>query len=183
MQALQPSRPCKSATANTFSQHKYSAILTHDEACSRLQTLGFKHIDRVPESGKGRIPARGKGPNNTGTALCWTDDMQALHWREFTTEDYGTIFAKTVQAISGVEAAKRFRRAELKRRKVEADRQELQARAARKAQDTYRAGATNGQHEYITRKGLRDLHNARINRSTGALLIPCLLYTSPSPRD
>ena len=39
MQALQPQRPCESATATTH--RKYNAILTHDEACTRLHAFRF----------------------------------------------------------------------------------------------------------------------------------------------
>ena len=175
MQVQKPQRPCKSATATTlttFMQHNYSAILTHDEACSRLQALGFEHIDKVPLSGNGRIPARGKGPSNTGTSICWTDDKQALHWREFTTEDNGTIFSKTVKFISNEESAERFRQAELRRRKAEANRQELQASVARKARDIWAAGIKGVTNEYTGLKGLTGPYNARLEQGTGCLLIP-----------
>lgn len=159
-------------TAWKSTRRHCTAVLTHSEACARLQAMGFEHTDRVPATGTGRIPARGKGPGNTGAAVSWTSDGQALHWYEFTTGDHGTIFADAVQAISSAESAKLFRQAEEKRRKAEADRLVLQDRVARQAQDRYRAGVITGTHRYITIKQLSCLHNARIDAGTGALIVP-----------
>ena len=146
--------------------------LTHEHACSRLRELGFEHTDRLPTADTGRIPSRGKGPSNTGTAVSWTADGQALHWYEFTSGDQGTIFADRQQVCNPAESARRFAEAETARRKAEAERQALQERAARQAQDMWRSGESTSTHAYITHKQLSGLYNARIDAHSGALLIP-----------
>lgn len=149
----------------------HTALLTHSDACQQLQERGY-NIDNLPQSGNGRIPGKGKGPDNIDTAVSWTADGQALHWRDFSNDDGGTLFASNVLNISKLAFAKLSTQTEEKRRKAEANRLVLQNKAARQAQDRYRAGTTGGTHRYLTIKQLCDLYNARIEKSTGALLIP-----------
>lgn len=172
MREQTPQRPDKAATTGHNQRPYCTAILNPDEARERLKALGFEHADSLPLSGGGRIPARGKGPNNTSAAVQWTDDRQALHWHDFTTDDHGTIFADRPPAYNRADAVRLFNEAEQKRRKAEADRLALQQRTARQAQDMYRAGEVTGTHRYITIKQLSGLHKARIDAGTGALLIP-----------
>lgn len=73
------------------------------------------------------------------------------------------------------EQAQLFREAQERRLKAEAKIQALQDLRARQAMDIWRASNTNGTHPYITTKQLSGLHNAQIETSSGALLVPMRL--------
>ena len=53
-------------------RHHYTALLTHNEACTQIPALGFEYTDKVP--------AAAKGPSNRSAAVSWTADGQALHY-------------------------------------------------------------------------------------------------------
>jgi len=151
--------------------HGLRQQLSHSEAAAELEAVGI-NPDGLNTSGSGRADVIGKRGGNKNAAYQWTADGQALHWCNFLTDERGTVFADKLPLHDRGEAAKRFAETEQARRQQEAKRIETHQRVARQAQDRYHAGVLTGTHEYIQRKQLRSLNNARIETGTGALLIP-----------
>ena len=155
---------------------KYTPTLTHAELCNRLLALGFEHVDRVPQSGTGRIPARGKPTGNRSASIIWTADMQAAHWRDWVTDDSGTIFARTSQPLCKAESHRLYREAKARKKQTDAEREQLQNQIAKVARQMWADGYASGEHRYVNSKQLTGLNGARIDANTGALLIPMWMH-------
>lgn len=172
----QPQRSAKSATAGQYRPLYCTSILTHEEACEQLRALGFEHTDKMPTSGSGRIPARGKNQRNQSASVRWTDDSQALHWSDYVHGENGTVFADSRRTYSSAEIAQNLQvnKERTKRREAEQDKQH--SRIAKLAQEMWANGFASGDHLYIENKQLVSLHNARIDAKTGELLIPMCVH-------
>jgi len=169
--SAQPAAPATGAPVKSCHRRHYNPSPTYTEAAEQLSAIGI-NPDGLADSGNGRLDIFGKRRGNKAAAYQWTVDGQALHWINFVTDARGTIFSGEQPKYSREEFAKLFREADERRRKQEAKRQALQVLRARQAQDRWRAGVSTGTHAYITKKQLTGLHNARIEESSGALLIP-----------
>ena len=160
------------AANEQLSQHQYTPALTHDDLCEQLRALGFEHIERVPSSGNARIPARGKPLCNRSAWVSWSDDMQAVHWYDWTTGEGDTIFANNEAGISPAEARRLFELAERRRKQAHEKQKQLNEQTAIVARKLWADGYASGDHSYVYRKQLTALHGARIDAVTGALMIP-----------
>jgi len=151
-----------------------SLIETHHIA-DAVMSRGYRYVDAIHRLTPGasvRIPTHGKPPTNDAVQVSMFADARGAYLYDHATGEEFAIWPNSGQVVSAAESAKLFREAEQRRRKAEAERQALQVLRARQAQDRWRAGVSAGKHEYITRKQLTGLHNARIEESSGALLIP-----------
>lgn len=147
-------------------------VLTINALHDGLRTVGFEHVDKVNITGNGRMPARGKAPNNTGAAYLNTSDGQACHWVDFTIGDRGTIFAGDHREYDPAETAKQFEQARIQKLKAESQKLDREQKAAQVAKNIWHIATPATEHDYITRKGLHGLHGAKLNLSTGALVVP-----------
>lgn len=164
--------PPQDAT-NLKREWSYSSLLiTRNEVISGLSALGFEYLECVPEQGSARIPARGKPARNRSASILYRDDGTGCIWYEFTSGDGGAIFSCSRNHSNATELYRR-NQVEADSCKVEeAERERKQQRVATQAQAIYRDGETVGTHPYIEEKQLSGLHNGRIERDTGALVIP-----------
>lgn len=168
--------PATGAPAKQFHRRNYnpSIIETHHIA-DALLSRGYKYVDAVHRLTPGtsiRMPTHDKPPTNDAVQVSMFADAQGAYFYDYATGEEFAIWPNSGQVVSAAESAKLFREAAQRRRKQEAERQALQDLRARQAQDRWRAGGSTGTHPYITKKQLSGLHNARIEESSGALLIP-----------
>ncbi len=147
------------------------STLTLAELQDGLRAAGFEHIDKVTTDGTGRMPARGKGPNNTSAVFRNTPDGMACHWKDFATGDKGTVFAGGSKRISQGESRRLAQEAKARRKQQDAERLDAQHKAAEEANRLWALANVSGHHPYITKKKLNGLHGARVNPLNGDLLI------------
>ena len=166
---------CKGASQIQQTHHHYNPQITSAEIYTGLLAVGFTHCERTEHlhSGKSiRIPAIGKWPSNRSASIKLSEDGSALFWHDWPSGERGTIFAERRQIFDSAEIARRLQADKECTKRHEAAQAEQHAKVAKQAQAIYRHGATVGTHPYIHGKQLSGLHNARLDVSTGALLIP-----------
>ena len=166
----------ETAAKNYNTRRQYNSSLSVEEAQSQLRSMGFEYTENMPSVGVGRIPARGKGPGNRSTGIKWTDDGQALHWCEFTSDEQGTIFSDRAAIVDAATISKKFNEARERKRKADAEVAFARDRAARQARNLWRESVKDGRHSYVEKKMLSSTHNARLHMISGALVIPMWKY-------
>ena len=123
-----------------------------------------------------RVPLHGKPQSNTSGSIKVTHDLNACHWQNFATDEKGTVFANSKTVYDAAVIARSIQANKEQKARREAAQGEQHAKAAKHAQAIYRHGAITGTHLYIDDSQLSGLHNARLDVSTGALLIPMWVY-------
>ena len=179
MSALKPQRFARSATATTNQRRKYNpALIETHHIADALLNRGYSHVDAVHRLTPGasvRIPTHGKPPTNTAVQVSMFSDARGSYATDHATGEEFPIWPNSGQVVSSEESAKLFCEAEERRCKQEAERQVLADKAAKQAQDRWRAGVTSDYQSYASRKQLIHLHNALVDTATGALMIPMWL--------